>query len=112
MSSSVWSSIRWVRRCPDSGTTERVRPETILTRHQARLVPGQPDMILQVAHALAADRRARGIARPQVFAEGSISLNGRPSAPLVDPSVDLAAERWTFGPWTWVSREAPPPYER
>ena len=99
--------IRFLIHDPDTGTTERVRPESILTRHQARLVPGQPDMILQVAHALAADRRARGIARPQVFAEGELSLNGRPAAPLVDSSVDLAAERWTLRPWTWLSREAP-----
>ena len=95
-------SVRFLVHDPDTGRTENIRPRALLTRHQRHLLPGQPDMILELAHVLAADARARGIARPKVFADGLLSLNGRPAKPLVDPSVDLAAERWTLAPWPWL----------
>jgi len=52
---------------------------------------GQPDLILQLAHALRDDFAARGHRDVQVFADAKLTLNGRPPAPFIDPTVDLAA---------------------
>lgn len=80
-------------------------PERELTRLQYQMLSTQPDLILQYAHHLAAQARARGggqahgqqhepsatrQAEVQVFARSWAALNGRPSQALVDPTVDLA----------------------
>jgi vitamin K-dependent gamma-carboxylase len=98
-------------RDPDSGRSFLVEPTQLLTRHQARMMATQPDMILQTAQALAAQFRARGVARPEVRADVFVSLNGRPSARFIDPQVDLARERDGLGPRRWIlpAPEAPPP---
>ena len=52
----------------------------------------QPDLILQLAHHIARRlRRARGSARSRSASTRCVSLNGRRSAPLIDPDVDLGA---------------------
>ncbi len=94
-----------------SGASYRVVPERELTRLQYQMLSTQPDMILQYAHHLADEARARegeqARARGgdegqqhepsatrqgdvQVFARSWAALNGRPSQALVDPTVDLA----------------------
>jgi hypothetical protein len=98
-------------RDPDSGRSFLVEPTQLLTRHQARMMATQPDMILQAAQALAAEFRGRGVARPEVRADVFVSLNGRPSARMIDPGVDLARERDRLGPQAWIlpAPQAPPP---
>lgn len=70
--------------------TWQVSPTHYLTWRQANEMAGQPDLILQLAHHVAADFRARGVRDPEVRVEAWVSLNGRPAALMIDPTVDLA----------------------
>jgi vitamin K-dependent gamma-carboxylase len=79
-----------------------VRPGDYLTRYQTKMMAPQPDMILQLAHIVADDFRARGVAEPIVTVDAFVSLNGRPRARLIDPTVDLARETSTLGNTTWI----------
>lgn len=63
---------------------------------------GQPDMILQFAHHLAAEARRAGRAGVQVRARVTASLNGREPQLLVDPEVDLAAQPRTLRRASWI----------
>jgi hypothetical protein len=98
-------------RDPDTGRTFLVEATQLFTPYQARMMATQPDMILQAAQALAAQYRGRGVARPEVRADVFVSLNGRPSARLVDPDVDLARERDGLHAQRWIlpAPEVPPP---
>ncbi len=73
----------------DTGKLTEVNPRKYLTDRQAREFSSQPDLILQLAHRIAADRRLLG-ERVAVHADTRVSWNGRPGAPLIDPEVDLA----------------------
>lgn len=72
------------------GQVSHVEPSGRLTPLQARMLATQPDMILQYAHALADEHQRRQGARPRVFAEAWVSLNGAPPQLLIDPERDLA----------------------
>jgi hypothetical protein len=91
--------------------TWRVQPRDELTRYQAKALAASPEMLLFYAHHLAARFRAQGVMKPQVFVEAYASLNGRPSALLVDPRVDLASEHESLAPKTWLmpAPTEPPP---
>jgi len=84
-----------------TGESFDVAPLDYLTLQQARQMSAQPDMIQQFAHIVRDDFAARG-RDVGVFVQADVSLNGRPSAPLVDPTVDLAAERDTLLPKQWL----------
>jgi hypothetical protein len=88
---------------PNTGTTWDVDPRTYLTSFQVGKLRGQPDMILQFSHFLADEWRRQGYDHVEVRAETSISLNARDPYPIVDPSVDLAAEELTFGNAGWIT---------
>lgn len=98
-------------RDPDTGRSFLVEPTELFTPYQARMMATQPDMILQAARAVADRYRGSGIARPEVRADVFVSLNGRPSARLVDPEVDLARQRDGLGLPRWIlpAPEGPPP---
>jgi len=70
-----------------------VSPHDWLTWRQVNEMIGQPDLILQLAHAIRDDVLARGHRDVRVFADARVTLNGRPPAPFLDPAVDLAAEQ-------------------
>jgi vitamin K-dependent gamma-carboxylase len=95
----------------DRATGERflVSPRDYLYPEQIRMMATQPDMILELAHIVRDDFRARG-RDVAVFADAHVSLNGRPSAVFIDPAVDLAKERDTLAPKRWIMPmpEAPP----
>ena len=61
----------------------------------------EPDLIHQAALAIAADERRRGH-EVEVRVDAWVSLNGRPAARLIDPTVDLAHE--PRDPWSddWI----------
>ncbi len=82
--------------------TWQVSPRAYLDARQAREMAGQPDLILKLAHHIADDFRARGHGDVAVFAEALVSLNGRPAAPMIDPSVDLAKVRDGLAPKPWI----------
>lgn len=95
---------RFTVREPDSGRTWLVYPREYLTRRQEKMMSVQPEMIRQFAHHLAAVYRARGLANVEVRAEVYVALNGRRSRMLIEPTVDLAAEPFAFGPYSWIQR--------
>ena len=90
-------------RLRDKGTGREweVRPEDYLTPQQLKQLATQPDMLLQFAKVIRADYAARG-ASVEVHISSLVSLNGRPSAPLIDSSVDLAEEQDSFAPKHWI----------
>jgi vitamin K-dependent gamma-carboxylase len=83
------------------GKQLEVPPSTYLTWRQEREMAGQPDLILQLAHHIGRDLRAKGYRIAAVRARTSVSLNARAPAPLVDPQVNLLAIR-DVGPRDWV----------
>src|SRR5690606_1294253 len=56
----------------------------------------------------------RGLRQVEVRAETHIALNGRRSAVLIDPQVDLAAqsEGWSSKPWITPAPDRPPIHTR
>jgi vitamin K-dependent gamma-carboxylase len=79
-----------------------VRPGEYLTRYQTRMMATQPDMILELAHIVADDFRARGIVDPVVTVDAFVSLDGRRRARLIDPTVDLATISDGLGTQPWI----------
>lgn len=95
-------SITYHARDPESGRTWQVSPTRYITWRQANEMAGQPDLILQIAHHVAAELRERGVSHPEVRAEAWVSLNGRRSALMIDPTVDLAAIEDGIGIAAWI----------
>lgn len=87
---------------PSTGRRWEVMPTEYLTRYQTKMMAPQPDMILQLAHLVAADFRARGVRDPEVRVDAFVSLNGRRRARLIDPTVDLARETDGLAPKPWI----------
>ena len=84
---------------PRTGRRWELDPGVLLTDKQvARMLP-EPDFVLAFAHVLA---ERTGVPGVEVRAEIQVSLNGRPFRPLIDPRVDLAAERDGLGPKPWI----------
>lgn len=99
-------SITYRVTVPGAGRTFYASPHDYLTWRQANEMSGQPDLILQLAHLIADDFRARGHGDVEVRVDAWASLNGRPPARLIDPDVDLARVEDGLGPATWI---LPPP---
>lgn len=95
-------SITYHVRDPRSGRTWPVSPTQYLTWRQANEMAGQPDLILQLAHHVAADFRRRGIPDAEVRVEAWVSLNGRPAALMIDPDVDLTTVTDGLAAADWI----------
>lgn len=95
-------SITYHVRFPDTGKELQVTPRQYLDARQEREMSGQPDLILQLAHRIAADFRARGMGEVEVRAEALVSLNGRPARPMIDPQRDLARIDDGLMPKDWI----------
>jgi hypothetical protein len=87
---------------PNVGTTVRIDPIQYLTPRQVSKMGPRPDMVLQFAHHLAAILPRAGPKSLQVRARVLVSLNDRKPQPLVDPNVDLAAEKRSLRPAKWI----------
>jgi vitamin K-dependent gamma-carboxylase len=90
-------SARFVVTMPD-GETVRVNPADHLSTKQYGRLIGHPGRLVRFAHYLSEWHDGA-----EVRVETSVSLNGRQPAPIVDPSVDLAAVSlpW-FGHADWI----------
>jgi hypothetical protein len=88
----------------DRETGERwiVDPRAELSETQVDAMAGRPDMILQYAHHLARRAASEGRSDVEVRADVTTSLNGRPPRRLVDPDVDLAAQRRGLRRSRWI----------
>lgn len=92
--------------------TVLVSPHDWLTWRQVNEMVGQPDLILQLAHAIRDDFEARGYRDVEVRADSRITYNGRPPARFIDPDVDLARERdclWCRPRWVLPAPSTQPP---
>ena len=96
--------VMYVARFADGRHLE-IPPRNYLTARQERELGGQPDLILQLAHAIGADLHRRGFHDFTLHADTAVSLNGRRPVPLIDPAVDLLAIH-DLGSRIWV---LPPP---
>ena len=94
------ASVRF--RVKADGRETVVPPRWYLTRWQEREMGSQPDLILQLAHHVATEFRARGYHDVEVRADVVASLNGRPAETLIDPNVDLSRTEDGFGQATWI----------
>ncbi len=83
-----------------------VSADRYLNEAQEREMSQQPDLILQLAHHLRDELRARGDEDVEVRVDALVSLNGRPMAPMIDPDVDLAQVEDSLLRATWIT-EAP-----
>ncbi|MDR5589108.1 HTTM domain-containing protein [Christiangramia sp. SM2212] len=73
-----------------------------LSRKQLRSISTKPDMIWQFAQRLEKEYAEQG-KEIEVYVEGKISVNGGEYKPLIDPKVDLAAEKWQhFKHHDWI----------
>jgi len=96
------ASARFLVADPAQGRSWTVKPSNHLTRLQSSKMAAQPDMILQFAHHLAGRLRRAGHHRVEVRAWVTASLNGREPQPLIDPTVNLAAQPRGVRPATWI----------
>ncbi|HMR67575.1 MAG TPA: HTTM domain-containing protein [Anaerolineae bacterium] len=87
---------------PASGRSWDVFPAAYLTYQQEKQMSFQPDMILEFAHYLEQQFRQQGFADLEIRAEAYVSLNGRPSRLLLDPTVDLTRRANTLAHQDWI----------
>ncbi len=87
----------------DTGKRVVVNNTEFLTPLQEKMMSTQPDMLLQYAHHLCDQFAERGFRQPQVYVDSYVALNGRMGKPLVDPKTDLAKERDSLAPKTWIT---------
>lgn len=73
-----------------------------LTLRQQKQMAFQADFILAYARFLGDTYKKRGIEAPQVFVDNFVTLNGRISAPYIDPEVDLYQKKESFKPKNWI----------
>lgn len=90
---------------------EVVNPERYLTRRQAREMATQPDLILQLAHHIGEDFQQKGFKDVQVYANSTVSLNGRRGKRFIDPKKDLMTVEDGFLCPDWIEHAPmePPP---
>ncbi|MGB5812636.1 MAG: HTTM domain-containing protein, partial [Polyangiales bacterium] len=101
---SIGYRVRW----RGSERDLHVPPRHYLTSHQEREMSGQPDLILQLAHHIADDFEIRGHEDVEVRVDAVVSLNGRRTARMVDPNVDLSLQLDALTVMPWIMR---PPEE-
>ncbi|MFD2245913.1 HTTM domain-containing protein [Pontibacter ruber] len=89
-------------RDPRTGRETEIHNRDYLTVNQEKMMATQPDMLLQFAHMLRDDFKAKGMPAPQVRAEAYVSMNGRGSRLLINPQTNLAAEEESFLPKYWI----------
>ena len=79
-----------------------VSPRAYLTGLQETEMSSQPDLILQLAHEIRRDFEARGRGPVEVRVDSRVALNGRRSAPLIDPQKDLTTIEDGLAARDWV----------
>lgn len=73
-----------------------------LTPMQEKQMAFQSDFILEYAHYLRDHFAGQGHKNIGVYVESYVTLNGRLSQPYINPEVDLAREKESFKPKTWI----------
>ena len=73
-----------------------------LTPLQEKMMSTQPDLIVRYAHFLKKEFSKRGLKNPEVYAEIYVALNGRRSTLFVDSSINLASQKLSLKPYSWI----------
>lgn len=84
-----------------TGRTTIVDPARYLSPLQVKQMAISPDMILEFAHYLAADEHRQG-RTVEVRADAYVTMNGRPSQRIIDPTTNLALEKDSLLPRPWI----------
>jgi vitamin K-dependent gamma-carboxylase len=100
---SKQGSIRY-RAYFHDGRELHITPRKYLTQDQEREFAGQPDLIVQLGHHIAADLKARGHAPERLEVDAMVSLNGRPPMTMIDPHQDLLRIRDGVAKAAWITR--------
>ena len=79
-----------------------VRPSDQLNPQQEKMMATQPDMILQYAHYLNREYSKSWQTEVEIYAHCWCSLNGRGSTPYINSDINLAKEKDSFSPKTWI----------
>jgi hypothetical protein len=77
-------------------------PEKALIPRQLAVMSERPDMLLQYAHWIADELRAKGHEHVHVRVDVKSTLNARQPQPLIDPNVDLAAQPRNLWHADWI----------
>lgn len=93
----------------ETGEYWRVEPDEYLTPLQVERMSTCPDMIHELALAIAEDYRNRGFGDVAVFADAFVAFNGRPNTRIIDPSMDLASVNRSIFAKNWI---LPAPHDR
>ena len=91
-----------------TGAEWQVGPELVLTDWQISQATIRPDLIVATAHLIADHYRAEGRGEVEVRADAFASFNGRPHQRMLDPTVDLAAQRRDLTPKSFILPLDPP----
>ncbi len=107
-------STTFLVRNKQSGRIWHVAPGEHLSPLQESEMVSQPDLILQLSHHIQRDAERRGLGPVEVRVDARASLNGRRSAPIIDPRVDLAqvSDGIALQPWILPAPVTPPPHTR
>lgn len=87
---------------PAGGQEWRVSLKRYLQSRQRSKVVTRPDMILQLSHYLAEEKRREGYENVEVRVRAMTSLNGRKRQLLIDSTVDLAKEPRSLLHARWI----------
>jgi hypothetical protein len=82
----------------ESGKRFYVDNSDFLTAFQEKQMATQPDFIIEYAHYLAEHFRKDGHKNIEVYVESYVALNGRTSAPYINPEINLLTLRDSFKP--------------
>lgn len=85
-----------------SGKSFLIDNKDFLSPLQEKQMSFQPDFILEYAHYLADHYQQQGYENVEIYVESYVALNGRLSAPYIDPEVNLAEEKESFRPKDWI----------
>lgn len=104
----------FIVRNKQTGQVWHVSPREYLNPQQEAEMSSQPDLILQLAHHIQKDLERRGMGPVEVRADSRVTLNGRRSARLIDPQVDLTTIQDGLAPAHWIlpGPSQPPPHTR
>lgn len=86
----------------DTGKHFYVDNSDFLTPFQEKQMATQPDFILQYAGYLADHFRKKGHQNLKIYVDSYVALNGRKSAPYIDPNVNLLEQEDTFKHKTYI----------
>jgi len=73
-----------------------------LTPVQEKMMSTQPDFLIQYAHFLKKHYQNQNVNAAAVKADVFVTLNGRPSAQFIDPTVDLASQEDGWANKSWI----------